>query len=117
MAHEISAEMRQCIQKCLGCEQACSFMVPHCLHKGGRHADGAHIGLLLDCAAVCATSAQLMMRGSKHHARMCAVCADVCEACARDCESFRDDPEMQRCAEACRQCADSCREMAGVVMP
>ncbi len=87
--------------------------VTHCLQMGGKHAEAAHIRLLLDCAEICATSANFMLRGSELHARTCAVCAEICERCAEDCERIGPDDEMmQRCAEMCHRCADSCRRMA-----
>lgn len=114
MAQEtrMDPKLQECIKRCLECEQACTNTVPHCLSMGGRHAEESHIVLLLDCARICATSAEFMMRNSRHHARVCAVCAELCEACAGDCERFGDDETMRQCAEACRGCAESCRQMA-----
>ena len=69
--------------------------------------------LLLDCAQICATSADFMLRMSDHHPQVCGVCADICDACARECESMADGAEfMRRCADACRRCAESCRRMS-----
>ena len=115
MAHQTQRDpkLQECIERCRECEQVCTSTVPHCLSMGGRHAEQSHIVLLLDCARVCATSAEFMMRGSRYHARTCAVCAELCEACAQDCESFRDDETMRRCAETCRRCAESCGQTAG----
>jgi len=110
----VSVKMQECIQECKIGSQVCLVNVTHCLEKGGRHAEPQHIRLLLDCAEICQTSANFMIRGSELHARTCGVCTEVCEACARSCESFKDDAEMQRCAEACRRCAQSCREMAAM---
>ena len=109
----VSPEMRQCIQECQNCHSICLETVPHCLEKGGPHAEAAHIRLLLDCAQICQTSADYMLRGSDLHVRTCAVCAEVCERCAADCERFGDDEMMRRCAEVCRRCAQSCRQMSG----
>lgn len=109
-----SDKMQQCIQECQTCSQVCLEEVPHCLEKGGKHAQAQHIVLLLDCAESCRTSADFMMRGSAFHQKTCEICAEVCEACAKSCDSMMDDPEMKRCAEECRRCAQSCREMAGV---
>jgi hypothetical protein len=113
----ITKQMQQCIQECQSCSAVCLENVPHCLEKGGKHAEPQHVRLLLDCAEICQTSANFMIRGSAYHSRTCGVCAEVCEACARSCESLGDDAEMQRCAEACRTCAQSCREMAGMTAP
>jgi hypothetical protein len=113
MPHQISAEMRDCIQNCTDCRNICLETLAHCLHMGGKHADPAHIGLLMDCAEICGVSASYMLRGSDLHGRTCAVCAEVCERCADDCERLADGDElMLRCAEVCRRCAQSCSDMA-----
>ena len=113
--HEMSTMMQQCIQECQSCHSICESTISHCLQMGGKHAEPSHIGLLRDCAQICTTSADFMMRGSPLHGRTCGVCAEVCERCAQSCEQFADDPVMQQCAEACRTCAASCREMAAMM--
>ena len=107
-----NAKVKACIDSCRSCEQACASSVAHCLGLGGRHAAPEHITLLLDCASICAIAGDFMVRGSKHHSRLCGVCAEVCESCAKNCETFSDDATMRRCADACRQCAKACQEMA-----
>jgi len=104
-------DLQQCIQECLNCHSICLATVPYCLQKGGDHAEAAHIRLLLDCAEICQTSANFMLRGSDLHARTCGVCAEICERCAEACEQLGEDPPMQNCAAACRRCAESCRRM------
>lgn len=86
----------------------------HCLELGGKHADPAHIGLLLDCAEICQTSANFMLRNSERHQLTCRTSADICRACAEDCERMgKDDDELiKRCAEECRRCEQSCERMA-----
>jgi len=110
--HEMGGAMQECIQNCLDCHRNCLEMVQHCLQRGGKHAEATHIRLLLDCAQICATSADFMLRGSDFHGRVCGACAEICRRCAEDCERFGDDEMMQRCAEICRRCAESCRQMA-----
>jgi len=84
MAHvQMSAEMRQRVDACHECHRICLETVKHCLEMGGRHAEAAHIRILLDRAQVCATSADFMLRGSDLHAATCAACAEVCEAVCR----------------------------------
>jgi hypothetical protein len=68
--------------------------------------------MLLDCADMCATSVNFMLRESTLHRKTSEVCAEVCIACAKSCESFPDDDVLSRCAEECRRCAETCREMA-----
>jgi hypothetical protein len=110
---QLSAEMRECIQNCLSCHAVCVETAAHCLRMGGKHAEERHIKLLLDCAQICATSADFMLRGSEMHGLTCGVCAEVCRSCAEDCEHMADgDQQMLACAEMCRRCADSCASMA-----
>lgn len=112
---QMSSEMQQCIQNCMECHRICTEMVSHCLSLGGQHAESPHITLLLDCANICATSADFMIRGSQYHGRTCGVCAEVCAACADDCERIAGGDEMMmRCVEVCRRCADSCKQMASM---
>ncbi len=61
MAHQITAEVRQCIDNCVDCHNICTETANHCLTLGGAHADAAHIRLLLDCAEICQTSADFML--------------------------------------------------------
>ena len=112
MSQPMSSEMRNCIQDCQRCQSVCLETVMHCLRIGGEHAKPGHIRLLLDCAEICETSANFMLRSSDLHTLTCGVCAEVCERCAEDCARFVDDLMMQGCAQACRKCAASCREMA-----
>jgi hypothetical protein len=109
---EISDEMLQCIQHCTDCHNICLETMAYCLQLGGRHAQAPHLRLLLDCAEICQTSANFMLRRSDLHGRTCAICAEICERCAQDCAQFGDDSQMQACAEVCSSCAASCRRMA-----
>jgi hypothetical protein len=113
--HPISSEMQHCITNCLNCHMICVQTISHCLQMGGRHAEANHIRTLQDCAQICATSADFMLRGSPFHQRTCGVCAEICDACAQDCERLaQGDQQMQACADECRRCADSCRHMASM---
>lgn len=111
--HHSDADMRECIANCTECHNICVETTIHCLGMGGEHASQDHIRVLLDCAQMCATSADFMLRGSDLHKRTCGVCAEACERCAADCERLAGgDDLMLRCAEVCRRCAESCRRMA-----
>ena len=106
--------MQQCITDCQSCAAACLETMQHCLAMGGEHSAAPHITLLADCADVCQTSANFMLRGSALHAETCRACAVVCHACEESCRSTdADDETMLACADACRQCAASCERMAG----
>lgn len=111
MAH--GNAMQECIDSCNSCHDTCLECVRHCLTKGGKHADPAHITLLLDCSQICEASADFMIRQSAHHKAICRACAEVCRACAKSCDALGDDDMMRKCAEECRRCAESCAKMAG----
>lgn len=107
--------MRECIDNCINCHAVCAETISHCLSMGGEHASPNHIKLLQDCAQICMTSADFMLRMSDYHPQTCGVCADICEACAEECEGMASGDGadfMQRCADACRKCAESCRRMS-----
>ncbi|MGN6368743.1 MAG: four-helix bundle copper-binding protein [Phycisphaerae bacterium] len=106
-------EMMECIEACTYCHAVCLHTLEHCLNKGGKHADPAHIRHLIDCSQICATSADFMNRGSHLHTETCRACAAICEHCAHSCEKMNDDAHMQRCIDACRKCAAKCQEMSG----
>ena len=113
MPHTTSAEMRRCIDECLRCAATCLETSRHCLELGGKHAAPQHITTLQDCAEICQTSANFMLRGSRLHTETCRACAAVCRACEEECRRMGDDAQMQQCADACRTCAESCERMAG----
>jgi hypothetical protein len=113
MGEKMDEAMLRCIDNCVDCAAICIETTMHCLQMGGEHASPEHIRILMDCAEICQTSANFMLRNSDLHGKVCGVCAEVCERCAEHCERFSDDSIMQQCAEICRTCASSCREMAG----
>ncbi|MBW4619207.1 MAG: four-helix bundle copper-binding protein [Cyanosarcina radialis HA8281-LM2] len=111
--HQLSQEMQQCIQNCWDCYSLClNTATTYCLQQGGHHVEAAHLQLMLDCAEICQTSANFMLRSSSFHERICGICAEICDRCDRDCQKFGDDLQMQACADICRRCAESCQQMA-----
>src|SRR3954451_13388253 len=91
MLQNLAKELQACIANCRECHDACLHLVPHCLGRGGRHAEPGHITLLLDCAQICDTSADFMVRGSDLHGATCGACAEVCERCADYCQRLGND--------------------------
>lgn len=102
----------QCIENCTRCHRLCMEIAAMHFRGEGTKASEEQVRLLLDCAQICQTSADFMIRGSEMHGHTCAACAAVCERCAEACEAMPGDPQMAACAEACRTCAESCRSMA-----
>ncbi len=107
--------VKRCIEDCQECHAECLETAMHtCLEMGGRHTEPEHFRLMMDCAALCETAANLMLSRSAFHHQLCALCAEVCDACALSCEEIGG---MEHCVELCRRCATSCRNMAGERRP
>lgn len=101
--------MQPCIDACTQCHATCLHTaMMHCLEAGGKHVGAEHFRLMMSCAEICQTSANLQLAGSSFHAALCGICGDVCEACANSCEAVGD---MADCVKACKDCAASCRKM------
>jgi hypothetical protein len=105
-------EMDECIEVCLQSHVICTMTAQYALAQGGQLADVGTVGLLLDCAEICQTSANFMVRGSPFHTTTCAACAEVCRACAEACRAFGGDEHMEHCADVCEACAESCAAMS-----
>lgn len=107
-----SRSMQSCIDACSHCYQTCLQMaMGYCLERGARHVEPDHFRLMLSCAEVCQTSANLQLCGSSFSPSMCELCADICDACADSCRSLDG---MDECVHACMACADSCRAMSRI---
>src|SRR5215218_7708360 len=66
--HQMSAEMRSCIDECLRCYQTClGTAMTHCLEQGGKHVEPNHFRLMMACTEICRTSAHFMLIGTPHH--------------------------------------------------
>lgn len=103
------SEIDSCAQICFECYKVCTKTAKNCLLKGGKHSEQMHISLLEDCAKICATSVDFLIRSSTLHSYTCEACAAICEQCAEECNQMGDDQDMQSCGEICVRCAESCR--------
>jgi hypothetical protein len=111
--HEQDA-VQQCIEECLNCHAACTMTAQYAIGEGGEMADPGVVGVLLDCAEICQTNANFMLRGSPYHGSTSAACAELCRACEEACRGFPDDEQLAHCAEICAGCAESCEQMAAM---
>ena len=110
--HEGHDRMDECIEACLQCHVVCTMTAQYALAPGGEHATVDMIGLMLDCAEICQTSANFMVRGSPYHTLTCGACAELCRASADSCREMEEDEHMRSCAEVCERCAELCEEMS-----
>ena len=108
--NQIGRKVHETIEALQHCHITClSMAMTHCLEMGGEHARPQHLRLMLDCAGLCAFTADALGRKSQFHNRFAALCAEVCETCEKDCAALGD---MEDCVEACRDCARLCVEIA-----
>lgn len=106
--------MQECSRNCLETYAACTAAATHCLQYGHDHAGREYQTTLLDCARLCATAAEFLLRGSPMHESVCGVCATSCRICEQHCRSLSEpDAMMQRCVEMCARTAESCERMSG----
>lgn len=110
MTHHASSATAECRDACIACAQICTEMLyGHCLVVGGAHARAEHVRAMADCAAICATAAGFMARGSPQHHVICSACETICRTCADSCKQLDG---MEGCADACKRCEASCRAVA-----
>ena len=108
--NQLSQKVRDTIQALQHCHATClSMAMTHCLETGGEHARPQHLRLMLDCAQLCALTADALGRKSQFHNRLAQLCAEVCETCEKDCARLDG---MEDCVQACRDCARLCTEVA-----
>ena len=108
--NQFSQQTRAVIMALQQCHTVChSMAMTYCLEMGGEHARPQHLRLMLDCAGMCAFTADALGRKSQFHTRFAALCAEVCETCAEDCAALGG---MEECVETCRDCARLCREIS-----
>jgi hypothetical protein len=105
-----SSQTRECMQALSHCHTQClSMAMTHCIEIGGDHARPQHLRLMMDCAAMCALTGDLLAHKSQFHNRVAALCAEICEVCAEDCEKLG---QMEDCVAACRRTATLCNAVA-----
>lgn len=105
-------ELQECIEECLNCHAVCTITLQHCIASGGDYTEVNLVGIILDCAEMCQTSANFMLRGSPYHVITCAACAELCRACEEACRGVPGDEQLAHCAEICATCAGACDRMA-----
>jgi hypothetical protein len=100
-----------CIEACRASQEASLELLTHCIRLQGYYSELGHLRLLEDCARICETTVDFLLRRSEIRTAMLALCADVCERCCRDCERFDYDQRLLAGATAFRRCADHCRRV------
>jgi hypothetical protein len=101
--------MDDCIDMCIASNRMCLETANYAAKRGGALASPVMLAMLADCAELCQTTANSMLRGSPLHQVLCRACAEVCARCADECSRHGADQQMVRCAETCRTCAEGWR--------
>jgi hypothetical protein len=104
--------MEDCVALCIESHRSCLTSARHVIEQRQRRAPAQLVALLQDCAELCQTTANSMLRGAPTHTLLCGACANLCAACAQACEAFKGDAVLTRCAATCRDCGAACRHMA-----
>jgi hypothetical protein len=102
MTETISKEIQQCVEACRECKNYCAALAT----SGGL--DSRTIVMMKDCAEMCLTCSNLVLRESHFAAKIRKLCAEACNDCAAACEKASQGKIAQDCAAACRHCADAC---------
>jgi len=110
--NRMTNDMQQCIQNCLDCHAICLATSTYCLEQRGVPVGDSQTRALIDCADICSTAADFMVRGSEQHPLVCNLCAAIASRCAAECRRSATDPHLNSAQQACELCADSCRAMA-----
>ncbi len=92
------------LHACEDAHDALVHAVHDCLKKGGRHAEPGHIGIMLDCAQICHTAHDFILRHSSQHQVTCRACEEICNACAKSCDAVGHAD----LSELCRKAASAC---------
>ena len=104
--------MDDCVALCIASHRSCLTSARHVMGQPQLRAPAQLVALLQDCAELCQTTANSMLRGAPTHTLLCRACADLCEACAQACDAFKNDAVLTRCAATCRERGAACRRMA-----
>jgi len=102
----ISEEMRQCIDATSECYTVCTETLTY-------SSNAAHIKLLIDCAEICQTTQNTLLRASDLGIMLAAVCVEACEKVAESCRRIDTaDGQLNACAEMCDHTANCCGRLA-----
>ncbi|HEY1015252.1 MAG TPA: hypothetical protein VGE07_21280 [Herpetosiphonaceae bacterium] len=105
-----AAPCQACIDACLDCHAVCMDAALRCL-QADPAADAGLVRMLLDCAELCRTNAELMRADDDLLEETCMACGILYEHFARECDLLAGDPVLRRCAEAIRACVEACENL------
>jgi hypothetical protein len=114
---KMGEHMSQSIELSQECHNTCVEVLSYSLQSSTEYLPETTLRLLRDCAEICQTNANFLLRSSEFHAQICGVCAEICGKCATTLEQFTDDSRLQQCADICQRCAEACQVMMAMAVP
>jgi hypothetical protein len=109
MNETISKQVQECIEACKECQKCCAALE----RSGG--VDSRTIQTAKDCAEICQTCSNFVMRESQYAADIRKLCAELCKACATACDKASQGSIAKECGKACRRCAEMCVSLGSPV--
>ena len=110
------AELARCVEACVICATTCTSCADACLSEEMVKELAHCIRINLDCAAICATTGQILLRQTEPEWRLLyrqvQACQAACRACAATCDQHAQMHDHCRvCAAVCRDCEQACDKL------
>ncbi len=105
MNHEKCQQLVSVLHECVA---ACQHCINACLQENNVKIMTTCIRLDMDCADVCALTAQFVSRHSVYTKHIIKDCIEICKACAEECSKHTEMDHCMECAEACKKCIEAC---------
>lgn len=103
-----------CAKACDDCARMCNMCAAHCtkMVADGKKEHLATVRTCVDCASICKSASEIVIKSGPFSDLICTACADACKRCGDACEKHAEhDPIMKQCASECRKCENACRTM------
>ena len=105
--YDLEPETKTCVAALQACHATClQFATFDCMQGNYPRVGPNQFRLMLDCAELCQTAANFLIRDSDHYLRVCREALVICEDLASDCRKF---PGMEAILAACDECVSACR--------
>lgn len=103
-------EAERCIDALQACYAVCMRSVSYGYVKESGPLQEEHVRLMIDCAEMCQTAANFLIRESDHYLRICREAAEICKDLVSSCEGVDG---MEGILSICDECVSACRVIVG----
>lgn len=101
---------KSCIEACQLCAAICHHCAVSCLAEENVAMMTRCIQLDMECAAICAATAQVLSMAGTQGKEMAMICAQICDNCSMECAKH-DNRHCRECSDICHNCANQCRDI------